>query len=94
MTLRDKLHQAEDFGNRAAQRGAERVRSAVQKVEASLHGPHPSRRRSSPKLPVSVGVDPEQEQEGSTNAQVRTGIVSVNGRDVGEMRCTVGRHSA
>jgi hypothetical protein len=39
-------------------------------------------------------ADRESSREGSSNSKVRTGIVSVNGRDVGEMRCTGGRRSA
>jgi hypothetical protein len=35
--------------------------------------------------------DPEQERENLPPGKVRTGIVSVNGHDIGEMRCTGGR---
>jgi len=45
-------------------------------------------------LQASSHPDPEQEKESLPAAKVRTGIVSVNGRDVGEMRCTGRRHSA
>jgi hypothetical protein len=43
-------------------------------------------------LPASTHPDPEQEKENLPPAKVRTGIVSVNGHDVGQMRCT-GRSS-
>jgi len=36
-------------------------------------------------------VDPVQ-HEAPRHKKVRTGIVSVYGRDVGEMRCTGGKH--
>jgi hypothetical protein len=42
---------------------------------------------------ASSHPDPEQEKESLPAARVRTGIVSVNGRDVGEMRCTGRGHS-
>ena len=45
-------------------------------------------------LQASSHPDPEQEKESLPAAKVRTGIVSVNGRDVGEMRCTGRGHSA
>ena len=44
--------------------------------------------------PGSAHPDPEQERDSSPQRKVRTGIVSVNGRDVGEMHCTGGRHTA
>ncbi len=34
-----------------------------------------------------------EERERSSSSKVRTGIVSVNGRDVEEMRCTGGRRT-
>jgi hypothetical protein len=37
--------------------------------------------------PSSAYPDPEQQPESSGPARVRTGIVSVNGQDVGVMHC-------
>jgi hypothetical protein len=39
----------------------------------------------------SSHADPKQQHETSQRKKVRTGIVSVHGRDVGEMRCTGGK---
>ena len=36
---------------------------------------------------------PDPEERESSSSKVRTGIVSVNGRDVEQMRCTGGRSS-
>ena len=48
----------------------------------------PRKRRAA--QPSSAYPDPEQEPENPATAGVRTGIVSVNGQDVGVMHC---RHS-
>jgi hypothetical protein len=40
----------------------------------------------------SSHADPLQQHEASSHKKVRKGIVSVNGRDVGEMHCTGGKH--
>ena len=89
MSLGDKLRHAEEYGSKAAHLGAERVRSGVQNAEAALHRLAASRKRKPTKW-VSTHADPEQES--APPPKVRTGIVSVNGRDVGEMHCTGGRH--
>ena len=89
MSLGDKLRHAEEYGSKAAHLGAERVRSGIHTAEAALHRLTVSRKRK-PVKPVSTHPDPEQEI--APPPKVRTGIVSVNGRDVGEMHCTGGRH--
>ncbi len=93
MSLRSKLHDAEQYGAQAAHRSADRIRTGVHNLEASLQklGSH---RRAKSKLPVSAHSDPEIPGGVSSNSKVRTGIVSVNGRDVGEMQCPGRRGSA
>ena len=82
MDLRGTIRQAEQQVVRSARRGAELAKAGVQAVENSiLH------RANIRQLPMSA--HPEQEPE--PTAKVRTGIVSVNGQDVGKMRCTGGR---
>jgi hypothetical protein len=56
-------------------------------MEMNVHENGPNAAR-----PVSAHSDPEQEK--APSSKVRTGIVSVNGQDVGEMRCTGGRRTA
>jgi hypothetical protein len=93
VSLRSKLRNAEQYGAKAAHLSAERIRAGVHDLEASLHklGSHG---RAKSDLPVSAHPDPELQSGASSNSKVRTGIVSVNGRDVGEMRCTGGRGPA
>ena len=91
MTLRKKLREAEEYGAKAAHVRAERVKSGIQNGEANLRKLHLSRKSRLPE-PILAHADPEQESESSLQRGTRTGIVSVNGRDVGEMRCTGGRH--
>ncbi len=91
MSLRSKLHDAEQYGAKAAHLGADRIRAGVHNLEASLQKlGSPSRARLKP---VSADSDPELQGGASPNSKVRTGIVSVNGRDVGEVKCTGGRGS-
>jgi len=66
----------------------------MQNLEASPQTPGSRRKTKHAKPPVSAHADPKQEHESSPRAKGRTGIVSVNGQDVGEMRCTGGRGSA
>lgn len=93
MSLRSKLRDVEQYGAKAAHLSADRIRTGVHNLEASLQkiGPH---RRSKSKLPVAAHSDPGRQSGVSPNSKIRTGIVSVNGRDVGEMQCTGGRGSA
>jgi hypothetical protein len=90
MSVRSKLRDAERYGARAAHLSADRIRAGVHNLEASLQklGPH---RRTRSKPPVSAHSDAELQTGASANTKVRTGIVSVNGKDVGEMQCTGGR---
>ena len=89
MTLGDKLRHAEEVGARAAHLGADRVRSGIHNAEAALHK-LTVRRKKKPATTVSAAAQPKRDS--APEPKVRTGIVSVNGRDVGEMHCTGGRH--
>ena len=80
MNRSGKLHQADEHESAAAHRGA--ARAGLRKVKAI--------RNAAP----AAHTDAEQQRPGSSKSGVRTGIVSVNGRDVGEMRCTGGHHRA
>jgi hypothetical protein len=91
MGLRSKLRAAEDFGAKAAHLGAQRIRTGLQNLETSLHSRGSGGNLNLLRSPGSIHPDPEQQREASPNSKVRTGIVSVNGQDVGEMRCTGGR---
>jgi hypothetical protein len=89
MGLIDSFRQAEQQAARSARSGAEFARKGIQAAEASVLRRVKARRKpANLELPPSVHADPEQPAEPSSNAKVRTGIVSVNGQDVGEMRCT------
>ena len=95
MGLMDALRHAEQQGRDAAHRGAKFARTGMQNAEASIRrnvGMKPHENRLHPPQPVSAHSDPEQEKV--PTSKVRTGIVSVNGQDVGEMRCTGGRRTA
>jgi len=87
MRLSDRLRQAEEQGAQAAHRGAELVKGGIHNIEANLQRLRAGRKRAKTNLPVSAYPDPEQEAA-TSNPKVRTGIVSVNGQDVGKMRCT------
>jgi hypothetical protein len=89
MSLGDKLRHAEELGSRAAHLSADRVRSGIHNAEAALHKLS-VRRKKKPATAVSASAPPKRDAE--PEPKVRTGIVSVNGRDVGEMRCTGGKH--
>jgi hypothetical protein len=89
MSLGNKLRHAEEFGARAAHLSADRVRSGIHSAEATLHK-LTVRRKKKPATTVSASAQPKR--EAGPEPKVRTGIVSVNGRDVGEMHCTGGRH--
>jgi hypothetical protein len=86
MNLLDALRHAEQQGKKQVQRGAEKLHN----VETSL------RRKFEHHAAASAAPysDPDQEPQASSKDKGRTGIVSVHGRDVGEMRCTGGRRSA
>ncbi len=79
MRIVDAFRRAEKQGMNSAKRGAEMVCTGIHKAEASLR--HAVQRSPEP----SPDVKPE------AAPKARTGIVSVNGQDVGEMRCTGGR---
>lgn len=88
MGLVDAVRHAEQQFTKSARRGAERAKAGVEAMEAGiLRTLKPHRNPADPLSPMSA--HPEQESEPS--AKVRTGIVSVNGQDVGKMRCTGGR---
>ena len=92
MSFSNKLREAEELGAKAAHLGAQRTKSGLLKVEAGLRNLRASHKAKHANQAVSAHADPEQERDNSANPKVRTGIVSVNGRDVGEMRCTGGRN--
>jgi hypothetical protein len=50
-------------------------------------GSRSNAKRSSSSLPISAHPDPQQETDSAPAGKVRTGIVSVNGCDVGVMHC-------
>lgn len=93
MSLGRKLHDAEQRGARAIHLGAERLKTAIQDISAGVHGLHPARKAANDEA-VSKRGDPEQERDTPVTGRERTGIVSVNGRDVGKMRCTGGQRPA
>jgi len=93
MSLGNKLREAEEFGAKAAHLGAQRAKSGLLNVESRLRKLGAGRKVKHASPPVSAHADPEQERESAPDPKTRTGIVSVNGRDVGEMRCTGGRNS-
>ena len=84
MNLLDALRHAEQQGKKTAQRGAAKLHDLETAVRRRVRGQNANSASS---------ADPEQEPESSGSPKVRTGIVSVNGRDVGEMRCTGGRRT-
>jgi hypothetical protein len=83
MTVSSKLRDAEG-------QGAERLKTGIQDVSARARKLHLRRDDK----PDSTHPDPEQGREGGSKSDERTGIVSVNGRDVGKMRCTGGQRYA
>jgi hypothetical protein len=84
MNLLDALRQAEQQGKDQVHRGAEKLH----KVETAIRRKIKSRTAS----PSSAYPDPEQEREVPSADKARTGIVSLHGRDVEQIRCTGGRH--
>ncbi|HUI82959.1 MAG TPA: hypothetical protein VL240_01980 [Candidatus Binatia bacterium] len=64
---------------------------ARKRQESSGSGSPGSHRAATSTLPISAHSDPEQERDATPSSRARTGIVSVNGRDVGHMHCTGGR---
>ena len=87
MGLMDSLRHAEQQAAKSARRGAEAARTRIQAAEASVLRRVKSKQQKLPQ-PASAHVDPEQEREATPDPKVRTGIVSINGQDVGQMRCT------
>jgi hypothetical protein len=88
MGLMDALRHAEQQGKRVAHLGAERVRAGMQHAETSLRRKATGGLASHTDLPASTHPDPQQESGRLPTGKVRTGIVSVNGQDVGQMHCT------
>ena len=91
MSIRGKLHNAEERGAKAIHRGSEHLKAAIHNATRGVRKLQASRAAG---RPTSSHADPEQDRESPPNPKVRTGIVSVNGRDVGEMCCTGGRRPA
>jgi hypothetical protein len=91
MNTSGKLHNAGERGAKAIHRGTEHLKAAIHNVTATVRKLQASRAAG---RPTSSHADPEQDRERPPNSKVRTGIVSVNGRDVGEMCCTGGRRPA
>lgn len=89
MSMNAKLHNAEEHGAKAIHRGTEHLKAAIHNVTAGVRKVQASRAAGRP-----MSSHAEQDRESPPNSKVRTGIVSVNGRDVGEMRCTGGRPPA
>jgi hypothetical protein len=87
MGLIDSFRHAEQQAAKSARSGAEFARKGIQAAEASVMRRVKAHRKPA-NAPVSAHADPEQPAEPASNAKARTGIVSVNGQDVGEMRCT------
>ena len=87
MTLLDALRHAEQQGKRIRY-------TAALKSCTTLRRPFAASSRVPPRPRAASQADPEQDVTSPTATKVRTGIVSVNGRDVGEMRCTGGRRSS
>ncbi len=89
MGLIDSLRHAEQQAAKSARRGADLAKAGMQAAEASVvRRVSRHRKTSAPRPPASAHVDPEQERDIAPAPKVRTGIVSVNGEDVGKMRCT------
>jgi len=90
----ETLRHVEETGKKAAPLGADLARTGIGNADNSVHrqvSSHRSQAKASLSLSTHAGAEPEQE---SPPTKARTGIVSINGRDVGEMRCTGGRRSA
>jgi hypothetical protein len=77
MSLRDALRQAEQQGKRTIHSGAEKLHNIETSIRRKLQG-------------RDASSDAEQDGNVPRPSNVRTGIVSVNGRDVEQMRCTGG----
>ena len=86
MRLKDHLRRAEKHGKQSAQHAAEMARDRLHHLETSI-------RRTLKQTPAPMSAHPDPEARPAPTQQVRTGIISVNGQDVGEMRCTGGRHT-
>jgi len=93
MSFSRKLHDAEKLGPETVHVVAKRLKAGVQDLSAGLRNLHLSRKVAQ-RQPVSAHPAPEQERENAVSREGRTGIVSVNGRDIGEVRCTGGRRPA
>ncbi len=83
MNLRDALRQAEQQGKRTVHSGAEKLHEIETSIRRKLHGRDAN----------AISSEPEQDNNVPRAAEARTGIVSVNGRDVEQMRCTGGRRT-
>jgi len=85
MSLRDALHQRQKRGKRALLLASERMKARIQDT---VTGSRRDFRAQPTSLPVSAHDDPEQARDITPPGKARTGIVSVNGQDVGKVRCT------
>jgi hypothetical protein len=86
MNLLDALRHAEQKGKNQVHRGAEKLHNVEAAIRRKVQGRAASQ--------GSTYSNPEQERDASATSKGRTGIVSVNGRDIGEMRCTGGRQQS
>ncbi len=83
MGVRDALR-------RAKQRATQEVHGSRRVAGPGTRNVGSGTRRKPQNVPVSAHTDPEQ-GEAAPPSGVRTGIVSVNGRDVGKVQCAGGR---
>jgi hypothetical protein len=88
MGVMDTLRHVEEAGKKAAHLGANLVRTGIQNAEDTIRH-QVSTPRSVAKARFTVSNHPDSEQQRNpASTKVRTGIVSINGQDVGEMHCT------
>jgi len=92
MSLSRKLHDAEERGAKAVRDGAQRLKTAIQDISAGVRTVHLERKAANDK-PAPTVSGAEQEPKTVADGKGRTGIVSVNGRDVGPMCCTGGQRT-
>jgi hypothetical protein len=88
MRLRDGLHRVQKRAEKTTHRGAELAKSAARSLESTIRHIKPHTQGQ----PASA--HPDQQEEGiAPPVKTRTGIVSVNGRDVEKMCCTGGKRA-
>jgi hypothetical protein len=87
MRLSGTIHRAEQQGMDSLHRGAERARSGAKQLGSRVRqGLHAVAQH----LPMSFHGEEHEEPK----PQVRQGIVSINGQDVGTVSCTGGKKTA